>query len=120
MSNLDDKLRDILFTASGGITDMANAEIEAIKQTFKDAGYRQSQELLDMHTQLAHELTRLQMQSTPQPVKVTADFSGGKLSKLMTGQEWYELLSKKFDEYAWTADEKDSILQAAFEVSHDN
>lgn len=36
---------------------------------------------------------------------------------LMTGQEWYDKLAEQLKQYAWTTDERDSILQAAFEVS---
>lgn len=38
-------------------------------------------------------------------------------TRFMTGREWYERLAKQLKTYAWTADERDSILQAAFEVS---
>lgn len=35
----------------------------------------------------------------------------------LTGQEWYSKLAKHLNKYDWTTDEKDSILQAAFEVA---
>lgn len=35
----------------------------------------------------------------------------------MSGHEFYERLAKHLNTYDWTQDEKDSILQAAFEVA---
>ncbi|RYF61358.1 MAG: hypothetical protein EOO27_02295 [Comamonadaceae bacterium] len=39
MSELDKRLVDICFTASGGISDMAEKEVYAIKQAFIDEGW---------------------------------------------------------------------------------
>lgn len=41
--NIDKTLRDIVFKASGGISDMASEEIAAIHKAYKDAGYVQKE-----------------------------------------------------------------------------
>lgn len=43
----------------------------------------------------------------------------GNKTLLMTGIEFYDRLREKLEEFSWTQDEKDSILQAAFEVSNE-
>lgn len=100
MSDLDDKLREILKTPhqdSLGATVMSFPDsklIAQIKQAFADElGMNQLlQDMTNMHANLQHEYARLLMTPTPKKKTYTADFSNGKLSKLMTGQEWLEKL----------------------------
>lgn len=40
MNDLDERLRDILFSAAGGTSDMASDEIDQIKQAFIDYGWK--------------------------------------------------------------------------------
>lgn len=78
--------------------------IAQIKQAFADEGYvhtdvRESadkllQGIANLRANTQHDLIRLGMPPTAK-THVTADFSKGELSKLMTGQEWYERFEKE-------------------------
>lgn len=106
MSDLDDKLRDIdeklsliiqgLPDPDGGISegDM-NDGIAQIKQAFADDSglTKLMQDMANLYINMRQEMLRLCMTPTPEKTTVTAHFSNGKLSELMTGQEWYERFS---------------------------
>lgn len=67
--SLDERLRDVLFKAAGGISDMGDDEVAQIKQAFADEGW------------------------TPiQRVGFRPDKEGfiERYPALMTGQEWYD------------------------------
>lgn len=110
---LDDKLREIYNSVGesyywegvtgspaeedGSVVEMRNEFVAQIHQAYKEAGYVPTPQIYrDVEATLPHIDT----------------------GNLMTGQEWYSKLSKQLDKYDWTRDEKDSILQAAFEVIH--
>lgn len=89
MNELDDGLKKIQ-SAIGCCTYHMQSEefMDEIKQAFKDAGYIQSQDLLNLHAQLEHELIRLQM--VPEPTSGYHDALLDSIKKetgLMTGQE---------------------------------
>lgn len=71
--------------------------IEQIKQAFKDASYitpgqvKQTQELVNKMANLANDMAR-------QPT-LTVWNDPGKLSELMTGQEWYDRLIDCVEQY---------------------
>lgn len=71
---LKEKLRDILFKAAGGITDMADDEIAQIHQAFVEAGYA--------------PLNGTIVLPPREPENVTV--SVGVASDLMTGTAWYD------------------------------
>ncbi len=77
-----------------------NTAIVQIKQVFVDEGY-------------------INWQTLPKGIYNHTGKSFGQISadKAMTGKEWYSKLAKHLNKYDWSQDEKDSILQAAFEVA---
>lgn len=103
MSGLDKKLKEILndeYVAGSQDTDLElyglnDACIGEIRDAFIDDGWRK--------TKYANYTNMTDAQRFE--------------NSLMTGREWYSKLDRQLDKYSWTEDEKDSILQAAFEVS---
>lgn len=104
------KLQDVILglpDRDGGITDGDMEDgIAQIEQAFADEGYVHTdvrekadkllQDMINMHANMRHDLVRLGLTYTP--TQHVADFSGGKLSKLMTGQEWYDRFEKELAE----------------------
>lgn len=102
MSDLDKKLERVLrpYFAAGGLHHSSALQkcVDEVKRAFIDAGYIPSdlkkkanqliQDMTDIHANMKHDLVRLSLNTTP--TKHVADFSDGQLSKLMTGQEWYD------------------------------
>lgn len=72
--------------------ELIDSIVQTIRVAFTEAGYIHRPEL--PHT------------STGEP-----------MIGFLTGREWYDRLAKHLDTYDWSRDEKDSILQAAFEVA---
>ena len=83
MSDLDEKLREVLKSRSLGEyvqteegvftrvnwenSPLLNKYVEEIKNAFADAGYIQSQDLLNLHANMKAEYTRLAMSPSPRP-----------------------------------------------------
>jgi NADH:ubiquinone oxidoreductase subunit E len=96
--------------------------ITAITQAFKDAGWltpenaKKVQEMTNMHANMQRGMVRLGLTSTP--IKRTADFSNGELSKLMTGQEWYDRFEKALPEPYHTGRELSPYGQETTKQKH--
>lgn len=98
MSDLDDKLERVLYDHRNDTPiGKQSALISDIKQAFADEfGIDQMlQDMVDLRANMQHNLVRLGLTATP--TNHIADFSKGKLSKLMTGQEWYDRFEKEAD-----------------------
>lgn len=96
MNDLDDKLREILEDWYPGV--MYENVIPKIKKLYADEVTPKvdtiMQDMVNLQANLKYDMLRLGM--TPTPVNITADFSKGKLSELMTGQEWYDNFVKEW------------------------
>lgn len=64
--------------------------LEEIKQAFIDAGW-----FIPADAELVQQVVNYRAQQKVDSVKHVADFSHGKLSALMTGQEWYDKFAKE-------------------------
>lgn len=111
---LDERLRTIDVEVQGLVGSLGSNPfaIEEIRQAFADAGYG-----------TVTKMPYRDRNNAPY-TQITIDYANGSgeyvrvpESAYMTGIEWYTKLEKQLDSYAWTRDEKDSILQAAFEVA---
>lgn len=95
MVELDKKLGEIVDPYGYGGEGYGVRKAKQIKQAFKDAGW----------------VGPVEFHATGFSAKSPKRRSS--VEFLMTGQEWYDKFEKELNTYAWSFDEKNSILVAA-------
>lgn len=112
MNSLDKNLRHLL-SFYGCPKHMQEQAVEDIKKAFASP--------VSHDVEMLEDAPRVVMNMARSATGTYEAFAVEAIKKeagLLTGQEWYEALKLRLNEYAWTPDEKDSILQAAYEASH--